>query len=280
MVYDSLKFGLELEGGYRKEVKFKEINKKLRTDYEDYKGNLKSIFDNSAKLKHLKKADFYTDTLGERSYKVREDEDGIKYKEEKEIVSSNPITQERIYEHIKDIKFLFEEIGFKYHPLKCGLHIHFSPLEGDWDMEHLKVFLPRLYCTMTSLIRFFKNRHQTSYAFAGDLYKKMRVLTEDLKRCDTFNEFKKKYSEAGLRRGTILNVNTGYNSIEIRCLPPEPELLNSFINIIVYLWENTDEDILNRTLIKGSIYDILEITNQSEEIGKYKRYFKKWIKEE
>ena len=261
MTIKKIQFGLELEGGFLRDKEFSYENGKLKKEIEDYQGKIILGSDNTANIK----------------------ESRSEYKDEYEFKSAHPIQEDNIHQHIEDINILFEKLDFKYDPAYCGLHIHFSPVDKKWDLNHVKRFLPNLFCALSVLVKFFKHRQQRNYSYSTRSYSNlMKFIFETLPQAVTIDELDEKYStcidNSEIKRRHIIGLFSSYDSFEIRCLPPERELLESLINIVMYFW-HSQKNHSKKELLNMSIFDLLSLTDQSDQIKYYKRYYYKWLKE-
>ena len=278
-----LQFGLELEGGFLKSKNFINTNNQLK-EKDNYKGEIYLKEDCSA-------------TGVPSKY-------GHEYNSQQEFISKEPIIEEEISNHIQDFKVLFEELDFKYYPINCGLHIHFSPVEG-WNIDHLKKFLPNLISGLSPFIKFFSQRKKQDYCYHTYSHTNLlRFLLEDLPRFNTVEDFKKEYKKLnGLSNGIsdsitegenynrnklrsiqfgkkhIITLFTRHNSFELRFFPPEIELVESFINLIKYFWY-LEEDISKKKLMNNNMFDTLKLIGREEDIKYYRDYYNYWIREE
>ncbi|MFW6311251.1 MAG: amidoligase family protein [Nanoarchaeota archaeon] len=263
-----LKFGLEVEGAYLRGKSFK--NTKRRLKKEGRKINIVKNYDGTA-------------TLGDCHHN-REN-----YKDEIEFKTNIPVKDKgvEIDNHIEDWKILLDELGFVYNPKNCGLHIHFSPIDGNWEDEHFLRFIHNLFYSLLPFIRFFKNRRKQSYCLSnGDYTKIQRFYSEELNYCKTRQDLLERWNNItqsgdtnyAFNRSDIMRlVNREFDTVELRFFPPEPELFQVFMNLIRKTWDKT-EKISAGYLTSLGLYDILVLHDMEEELPKFKKYYEEWIK--
>ena len=255
-----LQFGIEVEGGFAEGIDIRDTLRFLKEEYPDRDFQIGKKTDGTATFD----ADMY--------------ETGI------EFYTIGIVPEEKIFEHIEDWKIFLETIDFQYHPKSCGTHIHFSPQNGEWgDFKYLKT-LHNLFFSSIPFIRFFKFRQQQSYCLGDRIFSRLvRFYSEELQMAETKEELLESYENVrnssvfSFSNRNVIRLKTGYDTIEFRLLPSEPDFLDIFVQIIINCWENP-EKLSAGNLTESSIYDILKMHDMGDRIIDFKKYYEEWIK--
>lgn len=257
---EKLKYGIEIEGAI-KDTDFKMSKIELEREYDLDTILISKSSDFSANVSNLPRD----------------------YENKVEMKSKKPISYTDIAEHTEHWKLLLDKLGFLYNPNTCGLHIHISPVNNNWN-NHFSTYMFNLYFSLSPFVRFFKNRRENQYCLSNGKYSKlMRFFSEDVNTEMSRTEFKKKWSKA-LNSGNfnfgnrnMLRIDSGYNTIEVRLFPPEIEILDTLIKLISRIWEV--EGVLNASeMIEKSLYDVLKMYDLGEDLYKFKNYYEEWVK--
>lgn len=265
-----LKFGIEVEGGYEKGKDFFEVREQLRKD-TGLPVKIKKCSDSTATIDNHYPLDYFC--------------------HKKEFKSNKPILDKNIETHIKSWEKLTEKLGFVYDPEQCGTHIHFSPINGEWEDKKYLRLVHNIFFHMMPFTRLFYHRKQTRYCLGnGQMSGILRFHEQELPQINSREELIERWRKYTDRMNlpenadeiyfgskSMMKYDSSYDTIELRLLPPEITLLRPIINLIRKIAE-LDKKIPSGVLTDKDLCDILVMYNQSEDIKFFKKYYERWIK--
>jgi len=257
-----LKYGIEVEGGYARNIGFYQEKEKLQRTGRNV--DISEGSDYSASLGHEFSASYY--------------------EEEVEFRSRCPIVD--IEQHIQDWEDLMENIEFVSNPKNCGLHIHTSPNNTGWEDKKYQTFVYNLFFLLVPFAKFFKHRQQQNYCLGnGSFYKLVRFFTEEFLAENTKEGMIDRYKDLSnidddtkrFSPRSMIRLTTGKDTVEVRLFPSKIEFIKPLIKIIDFAYEQ--EEFLNASdLIMKNIVEILNLVGAGESIDDFKDYYNDWIK--
>lgn len=258
---ENLKYGIEIEGAVRK-----------IDDFSWYLRNLQEERGINEKIL-IKKT--YDD--GNVKRKPDTHEDCVEFK------SSRPIQSEEIENHIRHLRLVLRDMEYMYHPKTSGFHLHISKKSGNWGDDYFRI-VHNLFFSLYPFVRFFKHRRNQRFCLTeGRFGKILRFFAEDIEEGITEQELidewtSNKSDELFFNQRNMLRLNTrGYGTIEIRLFPPNLEFIDTLVNLVTGIYE-VEEKLNASEMMEKSLYEVLKMFDLEQDLGKFKRYYQRWIK--